>query len=158
MASIRKRKWTSGGEEQETWIVDYRDQHGKRRLKSFQRKKDADAFLVKARHEVTEGTHTPDSASVTVGEAGQLWLEGRKLEGLERSTTRQYEQHLRLHIGPIIGHLKLSRLTTPRVQQVRDELLRTKSRPMAPTVLQSIRMLLSDAHGGAWSLKMSPRP
>ena len=74
-----------------------------------------------------------------------MWLEGRKLDGLERSTTRQYEQHLRLHINPIVGDLKLSRLTTPRMQQVRDQLLRTKSRAMARTVLQSIRMLLTDA-------------
>ncbi len=58
MASIRKRNWTSGGMKREAWVVDYFDQNGKRHLKTFRRKKDGDAFLVKARHEVAEGVHT----------------------------------------------------------------------------------------------------
>jgi integrase len=43
--SIRKRVWTTGGGEEKTaWVVDYTDQHGKRRLKTFAKKKDAEAF------------------------------------------------------------------------------------------------------------------
>jgi len=34
--SIRKRTWTSPkGEQKEAWVVDYVDQGGKRRLKTF---------------------------------------------------------------------------------------------------------------------------
>jgi hypothetical protein len=35
MASIRKRVWTSRGIERSAWVVDYFDQRGKRRLKTF---------------------------------------------------------------------------------------------------------------------------
>jgi hypothetical protein len=35
MASIRKREWTSRGQARSAWVVDYVDQGGKRRLKTF---------------------------------------------------------------------------------------------------------------------------
>ena len=59
--SIRKRTWkTARGEAKEAWVVDYTDQGGKRRLKTFKKKKEADAFETKAQFEITQGTHTPD--------------------------------------------------------------------------------------------------
>jgi integrase len=49
MAKVKKRKWvTKQGEHREAWMIDYSDQQGTRRLKTFERKKDADAFLVTA--------------------------------------------------------------------------------------------------------------
>jgi hypothetical protein len=61
--SIRKRSWTTArGEQKEAWVVDYADTAGKRRLKTFQRKKDADAWWRKTGNEIDEGVHTPDSA------------------------------------------------------------------------------------------------
>ena len=145
MASIRKRNWTYKGEGKSAWVVDYTDQTGKRRHKTFERKKNADAFLVKARHEVSQGTHTPEHASITVADAAELWIKGKELEGLERSTIAQYRQHVDLHINPIIGDVKLARLTTPGMQAVRDQLLGTRSRAMARAVFRSIHGLLSDA-------------
>jgi len=66
--SIRKRTWTTDrGVEKEAWVVDYIDQLGKRRLKTFATKKEADAWAVAARHEVSQGIHTPASTSITVG-------------------------------------------------------------------------------------------
>jgi integrase len=56
--SIRKRIWKSRGVEQTAWVVDYVDQLGKRRLKTFGTKKEADAWAVTARHEVKQGIHT----------------------------------------------------------------------------------------------------
>ena len=65
MASIRKRTWGDG---REAWVVDYKDQSGKRALKTFATKKDAEAWSVSALHEVSLGTHTRASASKTVAE------------------------------------------------------------------------------------------
>src|SRR5579872_6317241 len=108
MASIRKRTWRSGGEDKTAWIADYFDQAGKRHIKTFATKKGADAWLVTARGEVAEGTHTPENASITVKEAGALWIETGELENLERSTLRQYRNHVDLHINPAIGATKLA--------------------------------------------------
>src|SRR5262245_22662371 len=85
--SVRKRKWkTAKGVECEAWVVDYVDQGGERRLKTFQTRKEADAWSVTARHEVQQGTHTPESKSITVAEAAEDWITFVKLEQRERST------------------------------------------------------------------------
>ena len=43
--SVRKRTWNNrDGSQGKSWVVAYTDQAGKRRLKSFDKKRDADAF------------------------------------------------------------------------------------------------------------------
>jgi integrase len=122
--SVRKRLWKSGadGATKEAWIVDYSDQHGKRHLKTFARKKEADAFATTAKVEVRFGTHTADSASLTVAEAGKLWLATSETNKLERTTLDQYRQHLDLHIVPYLGRMKLSQLSAPLVRAFEDKL------------------------------------
>ncbi|HEX6142240.1 MAG TPA: hypothetical protein VFZ01_05960, partial [Geminicoccaceae bacterium] len=129
----------------EVWVADYFDQNGKRRLKTFRTKKDADAFLVEARGEVARGTHTPESTSATLEKAVGLWLEGRcEAEGLEPQTLRTYRVNSR-HVVALLGHERLSRLTVPRVEEFRDELLRTRSRGLAGKALTLLKMVLKDA-------------
>ena len=143
--SVRKRKWvTRKGEVKEAFVVDYRDQQGRRLLKTFAKKKQADAFAASARIEVSEGTHVADSASVTVAKAGDLWL--KSTAGLERATCNQYRQHLRLHIEPLIGRLKLSQLNMPTVRNFEDK-LRDKgcSLTMVRYAIRSLGALLADA-------------
>jgi integrase len=142
MATIRKRPLPSG---KTVWQCDYRDGAGKRRSRQFDKKRDADAFLVRARAEVAQGIHTPDSASTTVAQAGKQWVERGEAEGLEASTLAMYEQHVRLHINPRIGDVKLSRLTTPMVEKFRDQLVADLSREMARKVLRSLKSLLKEA-------------
>jgi integrase len=73
--SIRRREWTTAsGEARSAWVVAYTDGVGKRRLKSFDRKRDADAYSNGVAGELRAGIHTPDSQSVTIAEAGRLWL------------------------------------------------------------------------------------
>src|SRR6516164_432664 len=107
MASIRKRTWTAGGSEQSSWLVDYRDQVGKRHVRTFATKKEAEAWRTTALHEVQQGTHTPASASITLAEAFGRWIEHCEAEGLEHSTIKQRRQHLNLHIQPFIGGARL---------------------------------------------------
>jgi hypothetical protein len=102
--SVRKRIWVNAkGMEREAWIVDYSDAKGTRRLKTFQRKKDADAFEATASVEIRAGVHVADSASATVAAAGDLWIYSVEQGGLERTTTEGYKQHLRDHIVPFIA-------------------------------------------------------
>ena len=144
MATVRKRSWTAGAERKTAWVADYSDQDGKRHLKTFPTKKAADAWLVTTRHEVVQGIHTPERDSITVAEAGALWIERGEREGLERSTLAKYRNHVDLHIKPI-GSVKLARLSAPAVEQFRDDLLGRVSRPMAKKVLGSLKALLAEA-------------
>lgn len=145
--SVRKRSWTTAkGEAKSGWIVDYHDLKGVRRLKTFRLKKEADDFALTARTEVREGVHVADRETVTVKEAGNLWLKSCSAAGLERSTTDAYEQHLRLHVVPFLGTQKLNKLTVPLIRAFQEE-LRSKGRSaaMIKRVTVSLGSLLSDA-------------
>jgi integrase len=147
--SIRKRAWKSNGAEQTAWVVDYVDQHGKRRLKTFKLRKDAEAWSVNALHEVSHGIHAPNS-KITVEEVVKLWIDHGRNEQppLERSSLEQREQHLRLHIAPLLGREKLATLNTRRVNEFLDALRDSgRSRIMRRKVLTSLGCALKFAQG-----------
>jgi integrase len=145
MASIRKRILPSG---KVVWQVDYRDGANKRRHRQFETKRAADGFLVGARAEVAAGTHTPESASITVRAAADIWLDRCARDGLEETTLRAYREHTRIHIVPIIGDLKLSKLTTPEANSFVDRLLTSgRSRDMTKRVLRTLSAIVAEAKG-----------
>jgi integrase len=142
--SVRKRKWTtSAGEDKEAWIVDYTDQAGERHIRTFDRKKDADAYHATVKVDVRHGVHT--SSKVTVAEAGAQWLadgEGR----LEPATLESYAQHLNDHIVPYLGAVKLSQLTVPAVREFTDRLRKDGRSPaMIRRVVGDLGSILADA-------------
>src|SRR6476660_4406612 len=115
--AVRKRTWTTvKGEQREAWIVDYRDRQGDRHIETFTRKKDADARHAEVDVSVRSGVQFAASKSKTIAEAGEIWVDAAKLEGLERSTVEQYRSHLDKHIGPALGRVKLSDLSRAAVQ------------------------------------------
>ena len=115
--SVRKRKWTTRkGEEKESWIVDYTDQHGGRHIETFAKKKDADAYRATVTVDVRKGVHTAASKSITVAEAAESWLKYIELEGREAATILGYKIHVNRHIVPRMGREKLAKLTTPRIE------------------------------------------
>ena len=147
MATIRKRAWTTArGEEREAWLADFRDAGGKRRYRQFSTKKAADAWLVQARGQVAAGTFTPDSELVTVAQAAELWLARCEQDRLEPATLNGYRSHLH-YIEPLLGRLRLSRLTVPMVEAFKDDLLASGRclRILAKKVLASVKAILKDA-------------
>jgi integrase len=144
--SVRKRSWkTDRGEAREAWVVDYVDQLGSRHLKTFARKREADAYHAQVTVDVGAGIHTPDSRSITVSEAGRLWLTSREAAGIERATLVNYRQHLDLHIAPLIGATKLAALTVPFIREFEDRLRQDRSPAMVRKVLVSLSGILADA-------------
>jgi integrase len=148
--SVRKRIWTTRkGETKEAWVVDYTDQHGKRHLKTFPRKKPAETFATTAKIQVRHGVHTADSESITVAAAGKLWIATAEKNKLERATIEQYRQHLDLHIAPYLGRVKLSQLSAPMVREFEDKLSHgvsapstTDNSPRSPVMVRKIRASL----------------
>lgn len=142
MATIRKRTLPSG---EVRWLADYRDVRGKRRAKQFERRKDADAWLTKAKREVQLGLHVAESDSLTISEVADLWLERAERKGLEPSTTAQYRQHVDLHIKPLIGGTKLAKLTIPAVHSFADDLREGRSLALQKKILASLGAIVSEA-------------
>jgi integrase len=145
--SVRKRTWTNrDGSKGQAWVAEYTDHEGKRRLRTFETKQAADSFHVGVTGELRAGTHVPDSQSITVAEAGRLWLKRCEADGLEQSTVDYYQQHLDRHIIPVIGAVKLSRLTMPMLTTFQDKLRELdRSSTMVRKVRISLGALLADA-------------
>ena len=97
------------------------------------------------RGEIAAGVHVADGASPTVTEAADIWLAACETNGLEESTTRAYRNHVRKHIEPLIGEVRLSRLTAPVAQDFVDRLAQRVSRPMLVKVTNSLKSLVSEA-------------
>jgi integrase len=144
--SVRIRKWTTAkGEAREKYVVNYTDQSGKRRMKTFERKKEADAYRDRVRVDVREGVHTPDSSSVTVAQAAAKWLDTCRANNLERSTLESYEDNAR-HLMPFIGAVKLSKLNVPTIRALEDRLVaEERSRAMTKKILSSLSSIVGDA-------------
>jgi integrase len=144
--SVRKRTWSnSDGSQGEAWVVAYTDAGGGRHLRSFDRRREADAYHASVTTDVKAGIHVPDSDSVMVAEAGKLWLQSCEANGLERTTLDGYRQYLDLHIIPLIGATKLSRLTLPMVRAFEDKLRVDRSPAMVRKIRTALSGILSDA-------------
>src|SRR5262245_13692973 len=145
------RTWrTKKGLVQSAWAVDYyvpAALHGRPRphRKHFDTESEALAWNARTFVDVEVGAHVPDSRSCTIAEAGEIWLAGVKARGRERSTTDAYEQHLRLHINPRIGTMKLTELTLPKVCAFEDALRKELSVAMTQRVMASLKALLATA-------------
>jgi integrase len=142
--SVRKRKWiTRLGDAKEAWIVNYTDQQGVRRLKTFDRKKDADAHHASVKVDVKAGIHT--SGKTTVAQAGELWITDAE-HRLERATVAGYRDHLQHHITPFIGNVKLAELTVPFVRAFMDRLRQEgRSADMVKRVVGDLGSILANA-------------
>lgn len=151
MATIRKRVLPSG---RIAWQVDFQDATGNRRARQFPKKREADAFFVKACAEVATGVYVHDADSISLAEAALQWLDwcaGRRDAGrrMEPTTWVGYEAHVRLHICDLkigIDAIKLSRLTRKVVNEFRDRLLSTgRSEVTTRKILSSLNLIVKHA-------------
>jgi integrase len=147
MATIRKRYRNRGkpNEKLMGFELSYVDQHKKRHLKLFKLKGDAKAYLKKAEPEVDQGIHVADRESLTVAVAAELWLQNCRVNKLKSATLRQYGNHVRIHIVPAIGTKKLSELSRPQIEKLKDKWLGSMSRAMTVKVLVSLKAIIDEA-------------
>jgi site-specific recombinase XerC len=144
--SIRQRAWTGKRGHRSAWVVNYTDAKGKRRLKHFKTKKAAADWDAATRNELKHGVHVADADSITVEQAGRLWLATVGEAGLERSTREHYRRHVELHMMPLIGTMRLNQLTVPAVRAFHDRMRAAgRSAELARKVMVSLGSMLADA-------------
>ncbi len=126
--AVRKREWvTRKGEQKATWVVDYRDRNGTRRLETHRTKKAADARAAQVAVDLGAGIHTARGASITVSQAAENWITHCEGNGRERSTVVQYKGHVKNYIGPHLGRIRLCDLTGPEVVRFDQNLLKAQT-------------------------------
>lgn len=120
MASIRKRSWSHQGESKTAWQLSYTGPAtGKRTTRTFDKKKDAEAFRVRVEGDAARGERsqaTPTAVAV-VCERFIRFQEMRLRDGLiSRAHYEKVTRHLDLHIKPYFGEKLFSRLSPADVE------------------------------------------
>jgi integrase len=129
------------------WIADYTDGTG-RHQKRFKHKREALAYIEPIKVAIRAGTHVSLSSDLTIKDAADKWLSRCEANAVERGTLKFYREHVRLHILPRIGNLKLAKTTKAHIEHFRDSLTsgdKALSRPTAAKVLRSFKSILKVA-------------
>ena len=152
MAKVRKRTWISGGKEKTRWVADYFDQDGKRHIKTFELKRDADDWLSKTQVEVKEGVHTPDHNSITVNDAINLWAKNKEIY-CRRSSMETFSNNIGRLRSAGIDNVKLSRLTEQNVWNFFEDVAREVTPSAAHRALEAFKELVKFAKRGGFAIK-----
>jgi integrase len=114
MACITKKKYKdkAAGKIRESFVIDFYDQHGKRRLKTLAAgttKKEARKILHDTLKEVEHGIFLPERRVPTFKELADQWLEHKKMN-IREHTYEGYECHVRNNLKPFFGETKITRI------------------------------------------------
>jgi integrase len=142
VSSIRKRELPSG---KRVWVVDFRDQSGRRRNKNFEKKREAEAYLDEVKRQIRDGSFVADEDSVTVQSASRDYLSSGAVRALELGTQVQYEQHVRLYIQPMLGPFSLNKLNERTIYDFLDDVADMRSASMAKKVLGTLGRIIKEA-------------
>ena len=144
--SVRKKIIHKGTPQEELWwLADYTDGSGKRHQVRFKRKAEAEDHEEKSKVAIRAGTHVSLDSNLTMADVADQWIKRVEANARERATVKQYREHIKLHIVPRIGAVKLAKLSKGHVEAFRDGLIqgdKALSRPMAHKVLRSLKSML----------------
>ncbi|MCL2782765.1 MAG: site-specific integrase [Propionibacteriaceae bacterium] len=98
-----------------SWVVRYRTPEGKTREKAFQRKKDAENWLVSTEATKLVGDFVdPHKSTIAVKVWADTWIASKT--SLAATTRARYEDIVRAYIKPRWGNLALSKVTHEDIQ------------------------------------------
>jgi integrase len=109
-ARVRTDRYGTG----KRWLARWRDDSGAQRKRSFNRRADAERFLVEVAPDLARGAYLdPRAGRVTVKEYGERW---RTAQVHRATTAAQVETHLRRHVYPALGDRPLGSVRPSEVQ------------------------------------------
>jgi len=100
-------------------VIDFYDQHGKRRLKTLPEgisKKEAKKILREIEHEVERGAYLPREGTPTFEKVAEDWLKYKK-PNIRQSTYEQYRGHVDNHLTPYFGVTKINRINFNSIEK-----------------------------------------
>lgn len=125
------------------YTVGYHPETGKQIMRSVyaKTKREVREKLNKALTELKEGTYI-EPTSLTVGEWLDTWLKEYKIN-LRPETKASYEMHIRIHLKPDLGKIRLNKLTTHQIQHLYNKL--TNERGLSPKTVKNVHGALHAA-------------
>jgi integrase len=101
------------------WVVDFRDQTGKRRWETYETRRAADDALSKRIGDVKDRVYRRPVDLPTFEAVANDWLAGRKDRAA--STVEFYRRQLTGHLLPAFGPSRIDQITTKAVERFRNE-------------------------------------
>jgi integrase len=127
-----------------TFECDIRDQHGKKRLKTFQTKHEARDYEKQALAQVSSGEYSPVSKK-TVGEIAREWYEGKAAQVYRRASLIQWRNHVDNYIVESLGNVRVSDLDVQAVESAAGEWAKKVSPITSNMVLTTLTAVLDMA-------------
>ena len=169
MASIRKKTWQTKRGERQCWVVEWRDQNGKLRSRSFDKRRGSDpeqhaaAFKLQVENKQSAGEYTAVEERWQLApwirdyaeRAGTIGIDGGKIVASARKTQLLWSAGVVAQDE--VGSTYLNELNERSFRRFRDRLLRRfEKRKSAREVLTIVKSALEDARreghvlGGWW--------
>jgi integrase len=143
MATVMKREWTHKGVTKTAWIVRYLDDTGSKRQKTFEKKKEADAYRDQVKREISDGSHVAKAATITVKELCEHYLrhcEDRVHDGrIGRSRLHCLTVASNRSVIPGIGPRLVSELTALDIEEWYRWMIRT-GKLLPPTAKERVQI------------------
>jgi integrase len=109
-ARVRTNRYGIG----KRWLARWRDDAGVQRKRAFERRADAERFLVEVAADLARGAYVdPRAGRTTVREYAERW---RAAQVHRATTAAQVETHLRRHVYPMFGDRALASVRPSEVQ------------------------------------------
>jgi integrase len=147
MACVRKRRGK--------WVLDFRDQHGKRHWQTFATRREADAGLIRIGGAIARNEYQASAEQLTFAELAKVF-DSAHIALKRESTAAGYRTIVVRHLEPYFGPIKLRRITPQVVEAFRTTLaekLSTENATRPRTVNKALVMLglmLRYAERHAW--------
>lgn len=139
MAHVQDR----GKQHRLRWQARYRDPSGREKSKSFERKIDADRFLLSIESAKLQGGYVdPRAGKVTFESYAEGW---RSRQLWRESTAVRIESDLRVHLYPAIGDVPLSAVRPSDL----DVLVKRLAGQLAPTTVEGVYRLAASVFKSA---------
>lgn len=123
-------------------------------MKTFDKKKDADAFRVQVESEITQGVHTAYNESVTFDKAVEEFIRDcyrrQKLGDITLSGVKGYEYRLEHYTLPKFAKRRVSTITAAEIQAYVEELREKLAPHTIHGIYGSLHVLLSFAVSRKW--------
>ena len=125
------------------YTAGYHPETGKQIMRSVyaKTKREVREKLNKTLTDIQEGTYI-EPTSITVGEWLDTWLKEYKIN-LRPETKSSYEMHIRVHLKPDLGKIRLNKLTTHQIQHLYNKLI--NERGLSPKTVKNVHGALHAA-------------
>jgi integrase len=137
---------------EERWVFDYRDHHGKRHMRFYKTKREAEDAQTEIKKQIKDRTYVDPAELPTFAVVARQWLDSRRDRAPQ--TWEMYRIQIERHLIPAFGNHRIDQIRPEHVETWKQaawkrspESAGTLSRTTVNNILQQLRAVLNYAMG-----------